>query len=194
MLTYTLMIRKTKLKTYEDINIIYSDKLLTKYQFNGSFSHDDLRQEKEIKLTDEEKKLYTDSGMEWFPTLTGFMISSGYFFDDEQQRRYVISERGNLAKELGGHEKFKEHRKSEIDLLKHQRWINWGLIITTSLAIIFPFGMEILKRYEIWPFKSQDPPVFQIQNHVDIHLDSIYLKSFIDSKFKNNDSLLRRRP
>jgi len=64
--------------TYEDVNIKYAYELLKKYQFSGSFPHDDLRQEKHIKLTDEEKKLYTDNGLEWYPTLTGFMILKSF--------------------------------------------------------------------------------------------------------------------
>lgn len=162
--------------TYEDINIKYTDKLLEAYQFSGSFPHEDLKQEKEIKLTEAEKKLYSDSGFEWFPTLTGFMIRNGYFYDDEQRHYYVITDRGNLARELGGHKKFREYRKREINILMHQNSINKGLLITALLAILSPFLMEYGKQRKWWFGESQEPPIFQIQNHVDVHIDSTTIK------------------
>ena len=162
--------------TYEDVNIKYTDKLLNEYQFTGSFPHDDLKQEKQIKLTDEEKKLYTDSGLNWFDTLTGFMIRNGYFYDDEQRHYYIVTERGNLARDLRGHKNFQKYRKREINLLMHQNWINIGLLVTAFLAIISPFLMEFGKQNGWWLKGNQDPPIFQIQNHVDVHIDSASIK------------------
>jgi len=162
--------------TYEDVNIKYAYELLKKYQFSGSFPHDDLRQEKHIKLTDEEKKLYTDNGLEWYPTLTGFMILNGYFYDDEQRQYFVITERGNLARELKGHKNFQKYRQREISVLMNQNWINIGLLITAFLAIVLPFLMELGKQNKWWFVERQEPAVFQIQNHVDVHIDSTIIK------------------
>lgn len=132
--------------TYEDVNIKFTDELLSIYQFNGSFSHDDLRYERRIKLTDREKKLYTDNGFEWFPTLTGFMIHNGYFFDDEQRGYYIMTERGNRAKELKGHKNFQKYKKRE----DKQGSINILLAIAALLGILSPFLLEIGKQNKWW--------------------------------------------
>jgi len=138
--------------TYEDVNIKYTDELLKLYQFNGSFPHDDLRQEKHFKLTEDEKILYTDSGLEWFPTLTGFMIHNGYFWDDEQRHYYKLTERGNLAKELKGHKNFQKHRKRE----SRQGLINFILAIAALLGIMSPFFLEIGKQNKWWFNETQE--------------------------------------
>jgi hypothetical protein len=128
--------------TIEDINIKYCDLLLSKYQFNGMFYHADLLLEKNVKLTDAEKKVYSDAGFEWFPTLTGFMINNGYLFDNGElsglieDKYYKLTERGNLAKELGGHKRFQKHRRDEINLIRNQKYINIGLLAVTFIVAI----------------------------------------------------------
>lgn len=152
--------------TYEDVNIKYTDLLLSKYQFNGSFPHDDLKQEKSIQLTDGEKKLYTDKGLEWFPTLTGFMIHSGYFFDDEQRHYYKVTERGNRAKELKGHRNFQKHIKRE----SRQGLTNILLAMAALIGILSPFLLEIGKQNKWWFNEKQDSVEWTTESLDDKHV------------------------
>lgn len=52
------------------------------------------------------------------------------------------SEKGDLVKELGGHFKYQRHRRRELNILKHQSFINRTLVIATILAAVMPFFAE----------------------------------------------------
>ena len=159
--------------TYTDRNIHYSDEILKCFQFNGQFKHQDLRDETFIKISFEDKKLYKDNDKEWFAEITGFMINNGYVYDQEQEHIYRLTERGNLVKELDGHRKYQKHRRREINLLKRQNVINWVLAITALLTALPPI-IELGKKNGWW--STQERPIFQIQNQVDVHIDTTHLK------------------
>ena len=131
----------------DEVNIKYCDILLQNFQFDGRFTHQNLRSRNgPVKITDEEIKAYSGLGQDWFPTLTGFIIQNGYFFDTEslmpEAKEYVMTKRGNLAKELGGHREYQKFRKTELNTPKYQRRVNAGLILATSLAAVMPFVAE----------------------------------------------------
>lgn len=55
------------------------------------------------------------------------------------ERFWRLSERGELMKELGGHQNYQKYRKREINVIKNQQLINIGLIMATTLAAVMPF-------------------------------------------------------
>lgn len=60
------------------------------------------------------------------------------------------SEKGDLVKELGGHFKYRRHRRRELNILKHQNFINWTLVIATLLTAFMPFVAERFNK-EAYP-------------------------------------------
>jgi hypothetical protein len=100
------------------------------------------------------------------------MQSNGYI--EKTKEYYRLTERGKLAKELGGHEQYKKHRYREINLIKNQTWINRGLFAAALLTAIIPF--IIAKIY---------PPTITVnvapqQNQIRTHSDSLLLQHFVE--------------
>jgi len=169
--------------THQDINIKYSDLILSKYQFNGRFTHQDLKDEKIIKLTDSEKQFYTNIGFEWYPTLTGFMLANGYVYDNENEHYYTLTERGNLCKELNGHKNYIDHRTAEIKLLRNQGKVNNCLIFATLAAAFMPFISEFYFKEKV-PINISPAPVTVLPAPV----DTLLLKNLIDEKLEYKKS------
>lgn len=139
--------KKTPDRLADELNIKFCDFLLSQYQYDGRFKREDLRNKRtNLKPTAAEEKIYTDAGRNWFDNLTGFMIQNGYFFDNEaekeEDKEYVLTARGNLAKELGGVKKYQRYHNTDIWGHRLQPFINWGLVIATVLAGVMPFVAE----------------------------------------------------
>jgi len=86
--------------------------------------------------------LYTDMSVElmgYKKEVKNHLLHESYIKSPDLSIKWVLTDRGKLMKELGGHKAFKKHRKREINALKYQTWINMGLIIATALAAIMPF-------------------------------------------------------
>jgi len=67
------------------------------------------------------------------------LLNNGYIDEPDHTRKWKLNEQGRLMKELGGHEKYRKHRKRQLNILINQYWINLALIIATILAAVMPF-------------------------------------------------------
>jgi hypothetical protein len=104
--------------------------------------------------------------------IKGHLLTFGYIHPPAQmQKDWVLTERGKLVKELGGHKKYQKHRKREINVLKHQWWINLGLIIAATLSAIMPWIIEKTKSKEVQP--------------IIIKADSVWMQEQIKSAVRN---------
>jgi hypothetical protein len=158
-----------------EINAKYCDRLFKLYQDFGQFSHLILRREVNIQISAEDKAVYAENGLEWFPTLTGFMILTGYFYDHEMDQYYSLTEKGNLAKELGGHEAYRKYRQKEINVIRNQSKINNWLIGATILAALSPIIVELIKN-TFFSEKSKTQSVPSVIVKIDTSLLSPYIE------------------
>jgi hypothetical protein len=159
------------------INAKYCDRLLGMYQDFGLFYHRTLRTEQNITISLEDKAIYGDNGLEWYPTLTGFMIINGYFLDHEIDMYFSLTEKGNLAKELGGHEAYRKYREKEINVIRNQHKVNNWLIGATILAGLSPIFVELVKGVF-----ANDKPLVQPVPSVVVKIDTALLNAYIEAE------------
>jgi hypothetical protein len=180
---------KEEQEIVDAISAKYSDWILTKYQYFGQFSHEDLRTEKNIQLSPVDKATYAKYGLEWYPTLTGFMINNGYFLDHEFDRYFSVTEKGNLAKELGGHLAYRKYRAKEINVIRNQWLINALLILATYAAALSPVIVELVKNKQVTELSPQPAP------SVIVKIDTAVLNAYIEGlKSKANKPVQSLRP
>jgi hypothetical protein len=160
----------------DKISARYSDWLLTKYQDFGEFSHEDLRSEKHIQVSPEDKAIYDKYGLEWYPTISGFMINNGYFLDHEFDKYFSVTEKGNLVKELGGHAEYRKYRAREINVIRNQWLVNALLITATFVAALSPILVELIKN------KGVKEPVTQPVPSVIVKIDTSLLSPYIEGQ------------
>lgn len=63
-----------------------------------------------------------------------------------KEEEFILTDRGFLAKELGGLTKFKRYRQQELTALPTQRLINIGLLVIGLLSLAAPFVSEWYKN------------------------------------------------
>lgn len=102
------------------------------------------------------------------------LLKEDYINTIEFDKKWILTERGRLMKELGGYKQYKRYRKSEIELITNQGFINKLLITATALAAIMPF-------LAVWLF----PPKVNVQTpeqifRPDIRVDSVWLHQQVD--------------
>jgi hypothetical protein len=102
-----------------------------------------------------------------------FLLTNGYIDKPDHTQKWILNDRGKLMKELGGHSKYVKHRRREINIIKNQNFLNWGLIIATALAAIMPWIVEYTK-----PIK----PSIQ-----EIRIDSSWLRLQIINALQKKD-------
>jgi hypothetical protein len=158
------------------INAKYCDRLLGMYQDFGRFPHLVLSREQNINISPEDKAIYAENGLEWYPTLTGFMIINGYFLDHEMDRYFSLTEKGNLAKELGGHEAYRKYRGKEINVIRNQGKINGLLIAATFVAALSPVFVELIKNAFFTEHVAQSVP------SVVVKIDTALLNDYIEAR------------
>lgn len=155
------------------INTLFDFKIL----YEQIFELNKFKYEKNNALVDRQtitQKLGVDDMVQQF------FVSSGYI--EKIDNHYILTQRGLLAKELGGDKKFKKYRAAELNINNYQRKINYCLIFIAILSIISPFIMEYGKTKKWWLNEAESKTVLPIQNKIDVHVDTILLKSYIENK------------
>lgn len=99
---------------------------------------------------------------------------------------WVLSDIGWTVKELEGHFKYKQHRKREIGILKHQNTINWLLFSTALASVIFPFIIAI--------FLQKDTNVNVQPQSIVTQVDSLHLRSLVEDILKSKDTMKKEAP
>lgn len=95
------------------------------------------------------------------------------------------SEKGDLAKELGGYFKYQQHRRREINILKNQAKVNNWLIGATFAAAVMPFLAAWIFSTKVYNTNVLPAPVYR----PDIRIDSVWLHQQVDAalqKIKSN--------
>jgi hypothetical protein len=116
------------------------------------------------------------------------VLQHGYMKEPTPEENYwKVTKKGKLSQELGGHYKYKEHRKREIEILKNQNFINKILGLTAVAAIICPFIIAI--------FFNKQPIVnvpLQPNPRVEFHIDSVLLRSAVEDILKSKESMKKK--
>ena len=101
-----------------------------------------------------------------------FLLTEGYISEIEVvKQEWILTEKGQLVKELGGHIKYKKYRRRQINILKNQAIINLCLIVATALAAIMPFVVAQFYTQKI----VVNPTPVQV-NHQDKPIDTVWLR------------------
>lgn len=104
------------------------------------------------------------------------LLKENYIITPKHDAKWLLTEKGKLAKELGGHEAYKKFRRSEINLIRNQSRINILLIVATGLAAIMPFLAAWLFSTKVYNTNVLPPPVYR----PDIRIDSVWLNQKVD--------------
>ncbi len=114
------------------------------------------------------------------------LLSNDYISSKEVvNQEWVLTERGKLMKELGGHKNFIAHRKWEIHAVRSQWRINAGLLLVTGLAILVPFISEWIKTSKTSNKRGEYPPLV-------VHYDSLQIRSIVEDILKNKESMMKK--
>jgi hypothetical protein len=117
------------------------------------------------------------------------MIINGYFLDHEFDMSFSLTEKGNLAKELGGHAAYRKYRAKEINVIRNQWLINALLIAATFAAAVSPIIVELIKNKGVK--ESATHPV----SFVVVKIDTAVLNPYIEGqKSKANKPAQSSRP
>ncbi len=117
-----------------------------------------------LERTLRERKIFTDKDI-WFAVgvskiedilLTIDLISK------QENGNFNLTDKGVLAKEIGGLTAYREYRRQQIGFLSHQRKVNHWLIVATIIAAVSPIFVELFKSFNLTTKKSQ---ISELQNH-----------------------------
>jgi hypothetical protein len=85
------------------------------------------------------------------------LLTNQYFIHNEN--KYLITDKGVICYELGGHKKYIKHRRRELSVLKNQNTINLILGLTAIASVCMPIIIEI--------YKSDKPNEIKFSNKTD---------------------------
>jgi hypothetical protein len=138
------------------------EKCLKHRQFNlGAYFGGHLLDGKRDSLSEEMNLKINDALLYKVGHIQEFLMDEKYFRIENQTIGYVVlTEKGEKAKELGGHEKYKSWERKQN---RKEWWVNapkqfWWLLLIVGWAAGFflDIGKEALKR-KIWPVSTQEP-------------------------------------
>ncbi len=104
------------------------------------------------------------------------LLRENYIRTIEFDGKWVLTERGKLMKELGGHSAYKKYRKSEIELITNQGSINKLLITATALAAVMPFLAAWLFTTEVYNTNVLPESASHQRNDV----DTVWLRNQVE--------------
>jgi len=108
--------------------------------------------------------------------IESLLLNENFITLDGIEKKWFLTERGRLMKELGGYHRYKKYRESEIKLITNQGLINGLLITATALAAIMPFLAAWLFSTKVYNTNVLPPPVYR----PDIRIDSVWLRQQVD--------------
>lgn len=119
----------------------------------------------------------------YFDKVKEHLLHEGYIVEPKSTEQvWHLTERGKLAKELGGHEEFIKHRKHELNILRNQHNINWLLFSAAAASAIVPLVIAIF-------FSTKNiinvPPS---SNQLHFHSDTALIRRFVEDALKERES------
>lgn len=139
----------------------------------------------EVYKGDGHLDIVKDNMTAYFNDIKAYLLREGYINKiNAADQKWILSERGFLMKELGGHEEYKKHRKWEINAVKNQTRINVGLLIVAILTVLTPILIEVYKNYHP---KGETHTVI-------IEPDSAHIKRVVEDILKRKNQAPRQLP
>ncbi len=132
--------------------------------------------------------MQTNEMVSYLEGIRNHLLSHRYIKDPTAPNDdWILSERGWIAKELGGHLKYQQYRKRELNILRNQHLTNIGLIIATCLAATMPFVVAWIFTTKVYNTNVLPAPVYRPA----ISIDSVLLHQQVDDAIRKKISTMK---
>lgn len=199
---YRLKLLKISVTETEEQRIIrHANIIVANADYNGELENDCIdiigiltKEDRELnpillEIRNELRKLQPDFGgnvdkvtagiQKNYDDMKNHLLNNGYIDKPNHTQKWLLTEKGKLMKELGGHEQYKKYRRGEVNLIRNQGRINNWLIGATLAAGLVPAMLFTIDKVWFPNHKlSESPP------SIEIHADS--------SVLPNNDEQLKK--
>src|SRR5690348_16561697 len=108
--------------------------------------------------------IYIEELIKYLDKIKKHLLDEGFIEEPNiRDQFWKLTERGYLAKELGGTKKYKSYRKNQLNSVRNQLRVNMGLILATFLAAVMPFVVATIYKSNV----VVNAPEYQLHSHND---------------------------